>query len=133
MKKTKQQMIEDLFAELYKELEKTNKFATEIRSDFIAGEATTAEYASYIKYFVQRVNLITKAAKYLDIPDTNVLKTDFYELLNELTSELNQMKTYADAETDNNTEITCNSLIKTFKLKFNSILSEQEIEDAITL
>ena len=43
------------------------------------------------------------------------------------------MKTYADAETDNNTEITCNSLIKTFKLKFNSILSEQEIEDAITL
>lgn len=133
MKKTKQQQMEDLFLEMYNELEKTHKFAVEIRSEFILGEATTAEYASYIKYFIKRVSLISKAASRLDVPDTNIYKEDFNFLLKNLNIALDQMKNHAGTATDCNTEITCKSLIKIFKEKFKSILSEQEIEEAITL
>ena len=126
---TKKQL---LMNEIYDELVKLNNFVLEIRKDFLLGESTTAEYASYIILCIKRLNILTKVFENLDLAADEDCVAEFIELKNKLQSALQQMKKHAGTATDTNAQITCKVLLKSFKERYGKYLTDEEYEDAIT-
>lgn len=123
----------NLMQDVYDELEKINKMALEIRKDFILGEATTAEYGCYVRLCLKKLNILKKIVENLDIPNENIIKQEFYALLEKLEPALIQMVNHAGTGTDTNAQITCNALFKSFKSRYGAYLTDAEFEDAVTL
>lgn len=122
-----------LMNELYDELVKLNNLVLEVRKDFLLGEATTAEYASYVSLCIKRLNILIKVFENLNMDMEDDCVAEFIELKNKLEPALLQMKNHAGTATNTNAQITCNVLLKSFKERFGKYLTEEELEDAVTI
>ena len=116
------------------ELEMTHTWAIETRKDLLLGEINLTEYLSYVNYCIKRLNLIVSTLNKIDLQyEDKDITTQLLSECEKLNIALAQMKSHAGTKSCENTNITCNSLLKSFKAKFNKYLTTEEIEEAITI
>ena len=131
MKKTKLNYT-TILTELSNDLETTHQFAIDTRTDLLLGEATLAEYGTYVRFCLKRVNLIIKAIENLKVSD----KIEFIDLLNEaneLKTSLLKMKAHAGTQKDITASITCNAILKSFMERYTKYISINDIQEIINL
>ena len=116
------------------ELEMTHTWAIETRKDLLLGEINLTEYLSYVNYCIKRLNLIVSTLNKIDLQyEDKDITTQLLSECEKLNIALAQMKSHAGTKSCESTNITCNSLLKSFKAKFNKYLTTEEIEEAITI
>ena len=121
-------LIEKEFSE---DFDRTEKIALNVRAELLLGEVSLAEYGSYVRLCLKRINILLKAIENLSI------KTEAIENINnkcaQLKSSLEIMKKHSGTKTDVDASITCNAILKSFVAKYAKYLTTSELEEATNL
>lgn len=117
--------------ELGEDFKRTNELALTVKEDLDNGEATMAEYGTYVRCCIKRINLIMKTIESLTVK-TPVLE-ELYKSCSELKANLEEIKAQTTTEVDSGTFTTCNAIIKSSVIRYAKYITTQDIQNAINV
>ena len=117
--------------ELGEDFQRINELALTVKEDLENGEATLAEFGTYVRCCIKRINLIIKSLESLSTKTAKL--EELYKSCLELKTQLEEMKAKAGLEIDNGAFTTCNAIMKTSVKNYSQYISAQDIQEAINV
>ena len=119
------QEIKKFKEQINKDYETTSLFAHETINDYLSQEIELAECVTYIRLCIKRVKILKNA-----VTNSGIFDKSFVEEFNKnsdiLLQEISALKGTKETVLDKSSILTCNSILKVFKAKYEHYTDKSE-------